>query len=64
MQLKKYGWFILAFIVASFFGGIIQPYVPNIGNPTLQYVIGTAIPAIVLLWLWEKFFRKQAEGTA
>jgi len=62
MDFKKLGWFLVAFIIAGFVGGIIMPYVPNTGNPTVTWLIGYAVPGFVLFFIWEKFFRKQAGG--
>jgi membrane protein implicated in regulation of membrane protease activity len=60
MNYMKYVWFILAFAVSAFAAGIITPFVPNMGNPMLQIALGYAVPAIILLLVWEKFFKKQA----
>jgi membrane protein implicated in regulation of membrane protease activity len=55
----KYIWFLIAFILSAFVAGLINPYVPNLGNSMLQSLVGYAIPAMLLLVIWEKFFRKQ-----
>jgi len=62
MDYKKLMWFLVAFIISGFVGGLTMPYIPATGNPTLQWLIGYAVPGFILFFIWEKFFRKQAGG--
>lgn len=61
MTLKVVVIFLLIFFALSYFMSMLNPYLPNTGNPTINYLESGGISALLLLLLWEKWGRKEAE---
>jgi hypothetical protein len=52
--------FLLLFLAVAWFMSMVIPSLPNLGNPSLNYLESGGISAIVLFFLWEKWGRKES----
>jgi hypothetical protein len=60
LKLKAVVIFLLIFFALSYFMSMVNPYLPNTGNPTINYLESGGISAFLLLLIWEKWGRKEA----
>jgi hypothetical protein len=60
LKVKTVAIFLLIFFALSYFMSMVNPYLPNTGNPTINYLESGGISAFLLLLIWEKYGRKEA----
>jgi len=60
LKLKTVAIFVVIFFALSYFMSMVNPYLPNTGNPTINYLESGGISAFLLLLIWEKWGRKEA----
>ena len=62
MKTKAYLLFILLFFAVGYFMSMANPYLPNTGNATLNYLETGGITAFIVILAWEKWLRKEGEA--
>jgi hypothetical protein len=64
MKSKALFFFILLFFAIAYFMSMAQPYLPNLGNPTINYLESGGISAFLIILIWEKWLRRESGETS
>jgi hypothetical protein len=63
LKAKPILFFILLFFAIAYFMSMANPYLPNTGNSTFNYLESGGISAFLIIVIWEKWLRKESGET-